>query len=718
MNGFLEELMRRNVVKVAAAYGVLAWLIMQIGSLFASTFDFPPLVMHVAVFFLVIGFPLALFFAWAFELTPEGFKRSDDVDREASVTKQTSKQLNRVIMTVMALVIVVLLIDRFVLSPTVPGDTASIDLPLGERSYESIAVLPFVNMSDDKGQEFFSDGISEELLNLLAKTKGLRVAARTSSFAFKGKNQDIKGIGEQLDVQTVLEGSVRKADTRLRITAQLIDVESGFHLWSETYDRELHDVFAVQDEISASIVGALQVHFGEAGGPVKSAQSYQADIKAYEHYLKGRELIGLRTEDDINSALDHFSKAIQIDEGYAPAYAGKADAYMLLSDESYGDIPQRVIKDLAEPLVVRALALDPVLADAHNSKGFLLSRQGRHEEALVAYDKAIELRPSFAIAHMWRGHSLAPLTRVREAWEAEERAHQIDPLSLVISTNVIGWRVAYGAYDSALELARQMEELAPDRPDRYGSAFYNIYTDQRDFSSAHEVLQRVQATQGGRRELLFALSESHKKLGSVGEALELADNFQALSLLTALGRCDEAAGRYDGFSRSELKDQRAIINRVELGFCKGDLVAADRVMSELKGFDTSVTGPIFNDEPDRVAAPEMLLMALSSGDPGRIAAMRSEIKDYLQKLEKYGTPVHATWLLKARLNVIDGNFDGAMADLERSAAANRLLWFDRYDHVLRPIADRPDFSALFDEVDARVNKERAELGWEPMGMAQ
>lgn len=709
--------MRRNVVKVGVAYGVLAWLLMQIGSLFAATFAFPSLVMHILVFFLVLGLPLAIFFAWAFEMTPEGLKRSQNVAPDVSVSKQTGQRLNWIIIGLLGIVIVVLVAERLMFAGTgrVMAQQGAAELA-GEKIYDSIAVLPFVNMSDDRDQEFFSDGISEELLNLLAKTKGLRVAARTSSFAFKGKNQDIKGIGEQLDVQTILEGSVRKADTRLRITAQLIEVQSGYHLWSETYDRELTDVFAIQDEISEAIVLALAIHFDGVAAP--SPIAARANIEAYEHYLKGRELIGLRTQDDINGALDHFSKAIDIDANYAPAYAGKADAYMLLSDESYGDIPQRVIKDLAEPLVVRALTLDPDLADAHNSNGFLLSRQGRHEEALTSYDRALELRPSFALAHMWRGQSLAPLTRTREAWEAEESAHRIDPLSLVISTNVIGWRVAYREYDRALALAREMEELAPDRHDRFGSSFFSIYTDQRDFSSAHEVLLRIRDVEGGEKLFLQFMGISYRNLGSIREATEISDVFQALSILTVLGRCDEAADRYDGLNRNELKDQRAIFSRVTLGLCKGDLVAADRAMSDLNGYDTSNTGPLYNDEPGRVPAPELLLMALAAGDPDRIAAVRSEIEGYLQKNEKYGTPVHAIWLLKARLKVIDGDFDSAMADLERAAAGNRLLWFDRYDPVLRPISDRRDFKAVFDEVDAHVNAERAELGWGPMEASQ
>lgn len=402
MGDLFQELKRRNVFRVGVAYVVLSWLILQVGAVLAPILGLPEVVLSFVIFALVLGLPLALLFAWAWELTPEGLKRAAEVDRDASVSEKTGRKLNRLTTGVLVAVVVLLLADRFLLSGRSDDGRNGSDIALGDRSYDSIAVLPFVNMSEDAGQEFFSDGISEELLNLLAKTKGLRVAARTSSFAFKGKNEDIKGIGEQLDVETVLEGSVRKADTKLRITAQLIDVASGYHLWSETYDRELTDVFAVQDEISASIVKALQVHFGDAGAPQEVMQSYKADVEAYEHYLMGRRLIEKRTKEDIDAALERFGNAIEIDPGYAPPYSGKADAYMLLSDRNgaYGDIPKKYAIDLAEPLIEKALTLDPLLAEAHNSKGFLLHTSEKRDEALVSFDRAIELRPSYAIAHM------------------------------------------------------------------------------------------------------------------------------------------------------------------------------------------------------------------------------------------------------------------------------------------------------------------------------
>ena len=249
MPRLFEELKRRNVFKVGTAYVVLAWLLAQITDVFLEPFGAPDWVIKSILLVLLAGFPLALFFAWAFEMTPEGIKKEKDVDRSQSITNETGQKLNLAIIFILVLALGYFAFDKFALAPerdaelvrateiaqAEPAQTASAE--------KSIAVLPFVNMSEDAGNEYFSDGISEEILNSLAKVKELKVAGRTSSFAFKGQNQDLRQIGDALGVNHILEGSVRKAGTTVRITAQLIQVDDGFHLWSDTYDRELTDIF-------------------------------------------------------------------------------------------------------------------------------------------------------------------------------------------------------------------------------------------------------------------------------------------------------------------------------------------------------------------------------------------------------------------------------------------------------------------------------------------
>jgi TolB-like protein len=256
MPGLFEELKRRNVFKVGTAYVVLAWLLAQITDVFLEPFGAPDWVIKTILLVLVAGFPLALFFAWAFEMTPEGIKKEKDVDRNESITHETGQKLNLAIIFILVLALGYFAFDKFVLDVERDAELvrATEDIAAAAEAkpgQKSIAVLPFVNMSEDTSNEYFSDGISEEILNSLARVKELKVAGRTSSFAFKGQNQDLRKIGDALGVEHILEGSVRKAGAKVRITAQLIQVDDGFHLWSDTYDRELNDVFAIQDEIAS-----------------------------------------------------------------------------------------------------------------------------------------------------------------------------------------------------------------------------------------------------------------------------------------------------------------------------------------------------------------------------------------------------------------------------------------------------------------------------------
>src|SRR6185369_16104769 len=258
---FFAEIKRRNVIRMAGLYLVVAWLIVQVTSTVLPMFSVPEWLPRTIVALLAIGLLPTLVFAWVYELTPEGLKRDSEVSRERSIAPATGRRMDRMIMAVLALGLAYFAFDKFVLAPRQQkADVAgAIGGPDAKTDAKSIAVLPFADLSQAKDQEYFSDGMSEELLNLLANVPGLHVVGRTSSFAFKGRNEDLRAIGQKLGVAQVLEGSVRKSGDHVRITAQLIDVANGYHLWSETYDRQLTDVFALQDEISLAVVDALKL---------------------------------------------------------------------------------------------------------------------------------------------------------------------------------------------------------------------------------------------------------------------------------------------------------------------------------------------------------------------------------------------------------------------------------------------------------------------------
>ncbi|MFV1998650.1 MAG: adenylyl cyclase, partial [Acidiferrobacterales bacterium] len=322
---FFDELKRRNVFKVAAAYVIVGWLIMQAGEVMSPALNLPGWVNSMLAFFLILGFPLAMFFAWAFELTPEGLKKEKDVDRSQSVTSATGQKLNLTIIALLVLGMTFFVWEARFKSNTVipakagtsqPAIVVEQSAPKPADNFQTIAVLPFVNMSSDKEQEYFSDGLSEELLNLLAKIPELRVAARTSSFSFKGKDIDIPEIAARLKVAHVLEGSVRKSGNQIRITAQLIQADNGYHLWSETYDRELDNIFQIQDEIALAVVDALKITLLGEAPKVRAT-----DPEAYQLFLEGQFLRRQVTEDSLPRAIDLFKKALEIDPGYVPAWA-------------------------------------------------------------------------------------------------------------------------------------------------------------------------------------------------------------------------------------------------------------------------------------------------------------------------------------------------------------------------------------------------------------
>ena len=307
MPGLIQELKRRNVLKVGAAYIVLAWLVAQVADLASDTFDAPAWFMKMLVTVLALMLPLVLFFAWAYELTPEGLKKEKEVDRSQSITRETGRKLDFVIIGVLLVALGYFAVDKFYLVPAQHAEQQAAAKDDAGEATKSIAVLPFVNMSEDVSNEYFSDGISEEILNAIAKVPELQVAGRTSSFAFKGENQDLREIGKTLGVDHILEGSVRKAGAKVRITAQLIRVDNGFHLWSDSYDRQLDDVFAIQDEIANAILAQLKAHLVDGDTAVVAAQ--RTNSEAYDLYLLAKQRMYERKRlalEDAAQLLDNF----------------------------------------------------------------------------------------------------------------------------------------------------------------------------------------------------------------------------------------------------------------------------------------------------------------------------------------------------------------------------------------------------------------------------
>jgi TolB-like protein/Tfp pilus assembly protein PilF len=387
---FWSELRRRRVVGVVLIYVPGAWVVAQAAALVLDAFSAEHYLRFV-VTALIAGLPVAIVLAWVFDITPSGIQRTPARSEPA--------------------------------------------LPAPPAPEHSIAVLPFANLSQEADNEYFSDGLSEEIRNQLAKVPGLRVAARTSSFAFKGKHEDVREIGRQLNVAAVLEGGVRKQADTVRIYVQLVSATDGYQIWSENFERRLDDIFRLQSEIASAVIDAVSprraMEMG-ASSPLPATQSFDA----YNLYLLGRHYFHRRTEPALQRAVECFEEAIRLDPAYALAYSGLADAYTLLSTGYYGNMPVPDSVAHALPAARRALEIVPDLAEAYASLGLIHENQGDFAAAERELQRALELNPGYQMAHVWLGLVLNAQNRHREAAARNREAFRLDPLSPIANTNV------------------------------------------------------------------------------------------------------------------------------------------------------------------------------------------------------------------------------------------------------------------------------------------
>jgi TolB-like protein len=463
------ELKRRNVFRVGIAYAVTAWLLIQVSDILLDSIGAPPWVLQTLFVVLAVGFVIALFFAWAFELTPEGVKRESEVDRSQSITHVTGQKLNYTIIALLVLALGYFAWDKFVIQPgstaSEPGVADTTEVAPAEETH-SIAVLPFVNMSEDAANEYFSDGLSEEVLNILAKIKEMRVAGRTSSFAFKGKNDDLRTIGEKLNVQSILEGSVRKdeARNRVRITAQLVNVKDGYHLWSETYDRDLDDIFAIQEEIARKVADALKVTLlGE--DEARIAAQAVTDLSAYDLYLRGLEQLNKFSFSALNEARTIFAQAIEQDPNYLPAQLKLAQSWLDLAFT--GAVSNDEAIEASRPLLASILEKDPANAEAHvlmaRVMGAIKDESGMERELQLALDSD----PRNVEALRVTGRFIFFNGDVDKGREYVEEAERIDPYSIDVIWNLMAFNAFTGQPEKTLPLAQRTAELQPENPNRY-----------------------------------------------------------------------------------------------------------------------------------------------------------------------------------------------------------------------------------------------------------
>ena len=442
---FLAELKRRNVIKSAMAYLVISWIIIQVTTTVLPTFGTPQYVTKTIIFILGLGFPLWLMFAWVYEITPDGIKKTVTIKREDSITPQTSNRLNKIIIGALSIAIILLVINLVIDKSSVSGIPNDTTNDITSKKDKSIAVLAFADMSPQKDQEYFSDGISEEILNLLAKIPDLKVISRTSSFAYKGKEENISKIGEELKVEHVLEGSIRKSGNTFRITAQLIKVSDGAHIWSETYDRDMTDIFKIQDEIAGKVTQQLKATLlGEIA-------STTVDPKAYDLYLQAKQVGRQGNEEAFKNAETLIRQSIAIDSNYAPAWA-------YLSSIIYNQIYRFLTLPMTEENInkgkeaaKKVILLDPNEASGYSGLAIFEQSNWDFAAANDYIKKALALAPENADVLGKAANNATNFGKLEEALQFDLKAVELDPLNYSRNYNLAIDNLMKKDYDNAIK---------------------------------------------------------------------------------------------------------------------------------------------------------------------------------------------------------------------------------------------------------------------------
>ena len=507
------ELKRRNVYKVAIAYAVVAWLLMQIATQVFPFLEIPNWAIRLVIMLIVIGFPIALIIAWAFELTPEGLKRTESAD-ELPKKAPRNRAWIYVVIIAGAISVGVFFLGRYTSSKQ------SAELPA-----KSIAVLPFDNQNRDPDTDYLSDGIPESIINSLSQLPNLKVMSRNSVFHYKGKEMDAPAVAKELKVQAVLTGRMKQRGDGLSISVELINAQDNSEIWGQQYNRKLADVFAVQEEIAKEISEKLRLKLTGAERQ-QLAKRPTENLKAFQYYMQGREYAQRSTREDLLAAISYYAKAMEEDRNYALAYAGLADAYAILGVR--GHIAPIEGRRQGQEAARKALALDENLAEAHAALGLayvqftpsnfsLGDRELRH---------AIELSPSLANAHQYLGLSLVRQARLDEALEECLKARELDPLSSIIARLVAMPYYLKRDYARALELLRQANELGPAFTTTWE---IGVYIQNKLFNEALAELEKAKRERKNDSILIYDTGIVYAAQGKRAEALEIIKELEEMS---------------------------------------------------------------------------------------------------------------------------------------------------------------------------------------------
>jgi TolB-like protein/Flp pilus assembly protein TadD len=699
MTNTLSEFKRRNIFRVAGVYAVAGWLLAQMAAVLESSLNMPGWFDTVVVSLLLIGFPVAMILAWAFEMTPEGIKKTTSLNGGDENTQATGRKLDYVLIAGLALVGLLIIADRAMPKAPVTASApaiAAIDTFTGQ----SIAVLPFEDFSPNKDQEYFADGIAEELLNVLARVEGLRVTSRTSAFSYKGREASIAEIGKALNVAHILEGSVRKAGDTLRITAQLIDTETDEHMWSDTYDRPLtaENVFEIQDEISKAIVLELN---GRLDLLPETATRATHSTEALEAYLKGKEAYGPRNAQGIETGITELLRAVTLDPEFAVAHAKLARAYVLA--ETYAEMAQATAYPRAQIHIERAQALAPNDWDVLSEYAWWLQSKRSHlgaqditvDQVAAAFDAAIAANPNNAEAHRGKGWTLANTEQLDQARSSLERAKELNPREPLIYLNLtrVAWR-----QDNFKEVFNLATEAIRQNPTALfaRASLSSAYQALGDIETAHRVLQSCRAE----NRCATLLGRIHLDLGIDVTDPWLLDEYSLLIKASLAGDDDAFAQTVAALNGAPLMfkvDMYAFVGRWDEGY--------KLIQDNPAEFEALLQGSSSTD-PFTISKELAVLETLEQKNDPRAKAIRASlaIKHESVLPSEYG--ILGTYINGARWRLLNDDPDGAMVWLNARAGLGRLEMWDNYAAFgpLKPRADYQAFRGRMESYRARDRK--------------
>lgn len=716
----MGELSRRKVLSTLGAYAVGVFVVLQLLDALGEALRLPGWLPSVLVIAMILGFPLVLILAWQFDITSQGIKRTE------SAGLMSSGQTFSLLVIMLGLTAGLGygfyqyygdLFDEKVSGIEIAEQAAARSFSAPENS---IAVLPFADLSADRDQAYLSDGMAEEILNILAQVEGLQVAARTSSFAFRNSDTDIREIGRALNVRTVLEGSLRTSGNRVRLTAQLINVEDGYHIWSRTFEEELNDVFKVQDDVAKAIASELLESF--TGLTTETPATRPQNLAAFEAYRNGRQHWWKRTPDELKAAIALFAEALEYDSNYAPAYAAIADSYILLS--LYGNSNSIRAIERAQPMIEKALALDPQSAEAWAAQGLARMQIGQLDSAESNLKRAIKFNDSYVPARLWLSNVYADTGELDKQSEVLSGAMAVDPLNELLAINYAGNLAKRGDYDGATDVLASQLMFKPDATTLLRSDS-SIAISSGDLVRGYQQAQRAfdldpqtPASFLSMAQVWFVLGDTDQAEELLLEGFEVAGGNtemqgQYFQLLLVQGRLEEAESVIRDMFGNDIQALPENFQRT-YHFLQGlvNLIREDLSVA-LTEFELAIKpeseGAFDSDQIFSLLAAAFLHQYV--GDPDRSAAHLAQASRALTTAREKGLRSADLDYNEALLKLLrDDDRQGAIASLR--AAYNkgwREAWVLKIDRRLEPLREMPEFIELRDAIDADLQRARGEI---------